>query len=302
MFEGFATRRIATTGCPEGIHLRTGGATAGPPLLLLHGYPETGACWHQVAPLLAGRFSLVVPDLRGYGQSGKPEPGERCEAYTKRALALDMVEAMAALGHARFAVAGHDRGARVAHRLALDHPGAVARLCTMDIVPTLHRFENLDTRAALGAYHWFFLAQPGGLPERLIGAEPEFFLRHTLRSWFGPGAEAAPEAWAEYLRCFLAPGTIRATCAEYRAGATLDLEHDRASRAAGQRVACPLHVLWGGGSNQGSGGGLLEVWRGYAAGPLTGRGLDCGHFLPEERPEEVAAELLGFLDGAGEGR
>lgn len=296
MFEGFETRRLATSGCPEGIHLRLGGA--GPPLLLLHGYPQTHACWHRVAPLLKDRFTLILPDLRGYGDSGKPEPGPRCEAYSKRALALDMAEVMAALGHPRFFLAGHDRGARVAHRLALDHPQAVLGLCTMDIVPTLHRFDTIDTRGALGAWHWFFLAQPGGLPERLIGAEPEFFLRHLLRSWFAPGAEAAPEAMAEYLRCFRLPGTIRATCAEYRAGATLDLEQDRADFEAGRRVACPLHVLWGAGSSQGSGGGLVEVWRRFASGPVTGRGLACGHFLPEERPEEVAAELRAFLDAA----
>jgi haloacetate dehalogenase len=297
MFEGFATHRISTAGCAEGIHLRMGGA--GPPLLLLHGYPQTHACWHRVAPLLAARFTLVLADLRGYGDSGKPPAGEACEAYAKRALAADMIEVMAALGHRQFLLAGHDRGARVAHRMALDHPQAVRRLCTMDIVPTLHRFDTMDRAAALGAYHWFFLAQPGGLPERLIGAEPEFFLRHTLRSWFGAGAEAAPEAMAEYLRCFRDPRTIAATCAEYRAGAHIDLDLDRADFTSGRRVACPLHVLWGAGSGQGSGGTLLEVWRRFASGPVTGRGIACGHFLPEERPAEVAAELLGFLDDPG---
>jgi haloacetate dehalogenase len=298
MFEGFATRRIATSGCAEGIHLRTGGS--GPPLLLLHGYPQTHVCWHLVAPRIADRFTLVMPDLRGYGDSGKPEPGEHCEAYSKRALAADMVEVMAALGHDTFFLAGHDRGGRVAHRLTLDHPQAVRKLVTLDIVPTLHRFDTIDRAGALGAYHWFFLAQPGGLPERLIGAEPEFFLRHTLKGWFGAEAEATPEAMAEYLRCFRAPGTIRATCAEYRVGANLDLEHDRADFDAGKRVTCPLRVLWGGGSSQGSGGGLLDVWRRFASGPVSGRGLACGHFLPEEKPEEVAAELVAhFLDGAG---
>ncbi len=292
MFEGFATHRMPTQGC-EGIHLRTGGS--GPPLLLLHGYPETHACWHAVAPLLADHYTLVIPDLRGYGDSAKPEPGPSGEGYTKRELAADMRQVMAALGHDRFFLAGHDRGARVAHRMALDHADAVLKLCTMDIVPTLFRFENLTRANALGAYHWFFLAQPGGLPERLIGADAEFFLRHTLASWFGEGAFAADEAWAEYRRCFLAPGTIRGTCAEYRAGATLDLDQDKADYEAGRRVTCPLHVLWGAGSNQGKGYNLLDIWRQFATGPLTGQGMPTGHFIPEEAPQAVAAELRGFF-------
>ena len=292
MFDGFTTTRIATDGC-AGINLRHGGS--GPPLLLLHGYPQTHVCWHRVAPLLARDFTLVIPDLRGYGDSAKPEPGPSGEGYTKRELAADMRQVMVALGHERFFLAGHDRGGRVAHRLALDAPDAVLKLCTLDIVPTLYRFENLTRANALGAYHWFFLAQPGGLPERLIGAEPEFFLRHTLHSWFGDTAALTPEAWAEYLRCFLAPGTIRATCAEYRAGATLDVALDAADLAAGLRVTCPQHVLWGAGSNQGKGYNLLDIWAGFTTGPLTGKGMTTGHFIPEEAPEVVAAELRGFF-------
>jgi haloacetate dehalogenase len=285
-FPSFARRRIATSGAQ--INLVTGGN--GPPLLLLHGYPESHLMWRKLAPRLAAEFTVVVPDLRGYGDSSKPPAGADNAGYSKRALALDQVETMAALGFERFAVAGHDRGARVAHRLARDHPERIERLALLDIVPTLYRFETIDQKAATASYHWFFLIQPGGLPERLIGAEPEFFLRHSLRD----PAVFEPAAFAEYLRCFRNPETIRATCDEYRAGASIDLVHDRADR--GRRLTMPLLVLWGERSSQGSGYDVLGVWREHAE-TVTGHGIKSGHFLPEEAPEATYQALCGFFTG-----
>jgi haloacetate dehalogenase len=285
-FPGFGRRGITTSGAE--INLVTGGS--GPPLLLLHGYPQTHLMWRKLAPRLATTFTVVVPDLRGYGDSSKPPAGVDNAGYSKRALALDQVETMAALGFECFAIAGHDRGARVAHRLARDHPERIERLAWLDIVPTLYRFETIDQKAATASYHWFFLIQPGGLPERLIGAEPEFFLRHSLRD----PAVFEPEAFAEYLRCFRNPETIRATCDEYRAGATIDLVHDRADR--GRRLTMPLLVLWGERSSQGSGYDVLGVWREHAE-IVSGRGIASGHFLPEEAPEETYAVLHGFFSG-----
>lgn len=291
LLDGFERRRLTTSGAE--IQLRIGGS--GPPLLLLHGYPQTHVMWHKVAPALAERFTVVLPDLRGYGESSKPEATPDHATYSKRALAADQVEAMAKLGFERFRVGAHDRGARVAHRLALDHPGRVERLALLDIVPTRYRFQTLTAATARKSYHWFFLIQPGGLPERLIGNDPDFFLTHSLHSWAGSPDAFAPAAMAEYLRCFRNPATIRATCEEYRAAATIDLEHDEAD--AGMRIACPLLVLWGTGSSQGGSYDLLDIWRRHASGRVEGRGIPCGHFLPEEAPAEVTAALLAFFAG-----
>jgi len=290
-FPGFERRRIETSGA--NINLVTGGS--GPPLLLLHGYPQTHLMWRKLGPRLAAEFTVVAPDLRGYGDSSKPPAGPENANYAKRALAQDQVETMAALGFERFCVAGHDRGARVAHRLARDHPERVRRLALLDIVPTLYRFETIDQKAATASYHWFFLIQPGGLPERLIGAEPEFFLRSMLRD----PAVFEPEIFAEYLRCFKNPETIRATCDEYRAGATIDLAHDRVDR--GHRLAMPLLVLWGQRSSQGSGYDVLAVWRNHAEN-VSGRAIDGGHFLAEEAPDATYRALHSFFSGKGRDR
>jgi haloacetate dehalogenase len=290
-FPGFERRRIETSGA--NINLVTGGS--GPPLLLLHGYPQTHLMWRKLGPRLAAEFTVVAPDLRGYGDSSTPPAGPEHVNYAKRALAQDQVETMAALGFERFCVVGHDRGARVAHRLARDHPERVQRLALLDIVPTLYRFETIDQKAATASYHWFFLIQPGGLPERLIGAEPEFFLRSMLRD----PAVFEPEIFAEYLRCFKNPETIRATCDEYRAGATIDLAHDRVDR--GHRLAMPLLVLWGQRSSQGSGYDVLAVWRNHAEN-VSGRAIDGGHFLAEEAPDATYRALHSFLSGKGRDR
>ena len=286
-FPCFERRRVKTSGAE--INLVTGGS--GPPLLLLHGYPQTHVMWRKIAPRLARDFTLVIPDLRGYGDSSKPPAGPDFAAYSKRALAQDQVETMAALGFERFRVAGHDRGARVTHRLLRDHPGHIERGALLDIVPTLYRFETIDQKAATGSFHWFFLIQPAPFPERMIGAACELFLQKML-GLSGTAGAHEPEAYAEYLRCFGNPETIRATCDEYRAGAAIDLEHDRADR--GRKLAMPLLVLWGRRSGQGSGYDLLAVWREHAEN-VAGQAIDSGHFIPEEAPDATYEALRGFF-------
>lgn len=290
LYPGFERRQIETSGAT--INLVTGGS--GPPLLLLHGYPQTHVMWRKVAPALAENFTVVIPDLRGYGDSSKPPAGDNFINYSKRALAQDQVEAMAALGLERFAVAGHDRGARVTHRLLRDHGDKISRAATLDIVPTLYRFETIDQKAATGSWHWFFLIQGRGLPEHMIGIDPEFFLRHMFGTLLRDEGAIEDVAWAEYLRCFKNSETIRATCDEYRAGASIDLAHDRADLA--QKVKVPMLVLWGTGSGQGSGYDLLKVWRDHVE-DVRGFGIDSGHFIPEEKPIEVTAALKDFFGG-----
>jgi haloacetate dehalogenase len=290
LFPGFERRQIETSGAT--INLVTGGS--GPPLLLLHGYPQTHVMWRKVAPALAENFTVVVPDLRGYGDSSKPPAGDDFINYSKRALAQDQVETMAALGLERFAVAGHDRGARVTHRLLRDHGDKISRAATLDIVPTLYRFETIDQKAATGSWHWFFLIQGRGLPEHMIGSDPDFFLRHMFGALLREEGAIEDVAWAEYLRCFKNSETIRATCDEYRAGASIDLAHDRADLA--QKVKVPMLVLWGTSSGQGSGYDLLKVWRDHAE-DVRGFGIDSGHFIPEEKPAEVTAALKDFFGG-----
>jgi haloacetate dehalogenase len=286
MFPGFTTGLVTANGIT--VHVCYGGT--GPPVLLLHGYPQTHVMWHKVAPVLARRFTVVCPDLRGYGDSGKPPGGQDHDGYAKRTMAQDQVAVMAALGFGRFAVAGHDRGARVALRMALDHPQAVSRLAVLDIVPTKTIYETIDQQHAATVWRYFFLTQPVGLPEHLIGADPQYYLHYTLGEWCATAGVPAPEAVAEYTRCFT-PAVIHASCEDYRAGAGIDLIHDQAD--AGQRLSCPVLALW---SKAGIGRAydVERIWA-QRAPDLRGRALDCGHFLAEERPGETATELLAFL-------
>jgi haloacetate dehalogenase len=286
LLPGFSATQISVT--VTTINAVVGGG--GPPLLLLHGYPQTHAIWHRVAPRLAEHYTVVCPDLRGYGDSAKPESDASHEPYSKRVMAQDQVELMSRLGFDRFAVVGHDRGARVARRLALDHPDVVSRLAVLDIVPTEAIYKSLDQERATTVWRYFFLIQPPDLPERLIEANADLYLDWTLGDWCGTQGALTEAAVAEYRRCF-DPATIHATCEDYRAGATIDLVHDRAS--ADRKLSCPFLVLW---SRDGIGSSydVLEIWR-AEADKVRGRALDCGHFLPEERPDEVASELLAFL-------
>jgi haloacetate dehalogenase len=288
MFENFTQTQIAADGAT--INLRYAGA--GPPLLLLHGYPQNHTMWHLVAPRLAERFTVVAADLRGYGDSAKPPGGDDHAGYAKRAMAHDQVQAMRALGFERFAVVGHDRGGRVGHRMALDHPDRVTRLAVLDIVPTYHIFTHVTKELATLYYHWFFLIQPYDLPERMIGADPLYYLHKKLGGWGGKLDIFAPEALAEYERCFRDPATIHASCEDYRAAASIDLEHDAADRE--RKLGCPLLALWGERGVPHRCHDVLAVWRDYA-GDVRGRALPAGHFLAEEQPEETAEELLAFL-------
>ncbi len=291
MFEGFATHDLETT--RGTIHARVGGD--GPPLLVLHGYPQTHLMWHAAAPLLAERFTVVAADLSGYGDSFRPAPARDHAPHSKRALARDQVEAMAALGYERFAVAGHDRGGRVAYRMALDHPDRVSALAVLDIVPTAEVWGRADARSALMFWHWGFLAHPAPLPERLIAGDPDAYFDHHLRS-IGLGTDPAryPDpVMAAYRRQLEDPSAVEAICEDYRAGASIDRELDEADR--GRPIECPLLVLWGNrGALEPLYGDPLEVWRSWAS-DVRGRGIDASHFLVEDRPEEVASELLEFL-------
>lgn len=290
LFAGFTSHRIATSEAE--IFLRRKGD--GPPLLLLHGYPQTHAMWHAVAPVLARRFTVVCADLRGYGDSSKPGREADHRQMSKRAMAADMVEVMAGLGFERFMVAGHDRGGRVTHRLCLDHPAAVTKAAVLDIVPTRTLFAATNKAIAEGYYHWFFLTRPHDLPERLIGADPTYYLHAKLGSWSGGKSAgfAHAEAMAEYERCFDA-ATIHCSCEDYRAAATIDLVHDQADETA--RIACPLLVLWGRKGLMEQHFDVLATWREKASGPVTGEALDCGHYLPEEAPEATTAALRTFF-------
>jgi len=290
-FEGFTLETVEANG--QRIRLRRGGN--GPPLLLLHGNPQTHAMWHKVAPVLARRFTVVCPDIRGYGFSSSPPATSDSRHYAKREMAMDLVRLMDGLGYRRFGIVSHDRGARVAHRLALDHPDVVEKLCVMDIVPTIEHFERTEMSFAMGYYHWFFLAQPHDKPERMILRDVEdWFDSQTSRepkdkSFFHP------EARADYLAALREQDTVTSICEDYRAAAGIDLVHDRESRAAGRRIRCPLLVLWGSKGRIGQWYKPIDLWRRYADGPVTGGPVASGHYLAEETPEETLARLDAFL-------
>jgi haloacetate dehalogenase len=271
---------------------------SGPAVLLLHGFPQTHLMWRDVAPLLARRFTLICPDLRGYGRSACPASRPDHAPYAKRAMAQDMVSVMEKLGFPRFSVAGHDRGGRVAYRLALDHPERVERLAVLDLVPTADVWEQADKTFACAFWPWSLLAQPEPLPERLISAAPDAVIDAALTGWGSPSSAFSPEVRAAYVEALRDPARVHAICEEYRAAATLDHEHDSADRQAGRRIACPVLVLW-------SGRGALHTWYADVGGPLAvwrawanevhGGPLDAGHFFPEEIPKRTAQELSGFF-------
>ncbi|MBC8268460.1 MAG: alpha/beta hydrolase [Rhodospirillaceae bacterium] len=288
MFEGFERARIKTDGAE--INLQKGGN--GPPLLLLHGYPQTHVMWHKIAHRLAEDFSVVIPDLRGYGDSSKPPGGDAHEGYSKRAMAGDQVQVMESLGYEKFFVAGHDRGGRVTHRMALDHPEKILKASVLDIVPTHKIFTTVNQKVASGYYHWFFLIQPGGLPERLIGNDPEFYLRQKLGHWSASTSGFTDEAMAEYIRCYSMPETIHASCEDYRAAASIDMVHDEADMD--KLVECPLLVLWGKNGLMDSSYDVLETWH-ERARDAHGQAINCGHFLAEENPDETFRALFDFF-------
>jgi haloacetate dehalogenase len=286
-FESFVVVR-------NGVRLYGRRAGRGRPLLLLHGHPQTHVMWHLVAPALADEFSVVTMDLRGYGDSGRPEPGEGSHAYSKREMALDALAVMEELGFQRFGVLAHDRGARVAYRLAADHPAAVDRLMLLDIAPTLAMYEQTSMEFARAYWHWFFLIQPPPLPEALIESDPVRYVRSVMGQRHAGLAPFAPEALAEYERCAGVPGTAQGICADYRASAGIDLEHDRTDIAAGRLLEMPLHVLWGEHGAVGRYFDVLVLWR-ERASQVTGRSVPCGHYIAEEAPPLLLREALEFF-------
>ena len=287
MFENFQ-QKIIEVGDAK-INLKTGGQ--GPALLLLHGFPQSHVHWHLVAPILAEKFTLVIPDLRGYGDSIGPGSDPEHQNYCKRTMANDMIEVMQQLGYQEFRLAGHDRGARVAYRLTLDHPQRVTHLASIDVIPTIDVWEAMDWSAAISAFHWPFLAQPAPVPERMIGADPEFFLNHLLERWVGDGRSLTESAVAEYSRHIRKPSVVEAMIEDYRAGATIDLLHDQQDRDANRKIDCPVFVPW---ANQYMSRSLLPVWQRWAD-DVTELQFDCGHFIAEEEPEVCAEALIQFF-------
>jgi haloacetate dehalogenase len=287
---GFEYRRVDV----EGVMISCAMKGAGPPLLLLHGWPENHLMWRDVAPALAEDHTVVLADLRGYGDSGKPAPDTAGLVYSKRSMARDQMGLMRQLGFGQFQLASHDRGARVAHRLALDHPGAVTRLAVLDIMPTRHILHHLTPAVAATYYHWFFLAAGNGIPETLIAADPGYWVRAMTGQLLGDGKGIEPEVMEDYTRCFRDPGTIAGSCADFRSALSTDLAHDDETFAAGQKVECPVLVLWGAQSFVGRGYEPLSVWPQYVTN-VRGSALPVGHFLPEEAPDLVTAALRDFF-------
>lgn len=294
MIDGFTPFSIQRNGVTLHGCTALGAPWEGPPLLLLHGHPQTHAMWHKVAPELAKRFKLVLMDLRGYGDSGRPDYDTQHAAYSKREMATDAVAVMQHFGFSAFSILAHDRGARVAHRLAADHPGMVQRMMLLDIAPTLAMYENTSTAFATAYWHWFFLIQPQPLPEALIESDPVRYIRSVMGKRHAGLAAFAPEAMEEYERCIQIPGSARGICEDYRASATIDLEHDRADIAAGKKLTMPLCVLWGAYGAVGANFDVLQLWQERAT-QVSGRALLCGHYIAEEAPGELLTEAHHFF-------
>ncbi|MCC7250815.1 alpha/beta hydrolase [Hyphomicrobium sp.] len=292
MFEGFTSHTVPGG---NGLEIAAVKGGAGPPLLLLHGYPQTRACWRKIAGGLARRFTVVAADLRGYGASSKPPGGGDHAVYSKRAMAADQVALMRALGFPRFRLVGHDRGGRVAHRLALDHPDAVERLAVLDICPTATMFAATNQAFATSYYHWFFLIQPADLPERMIANNTHAYIRQTIASWCKTEGAFDEAILRHYVEAYFDPAAIHGACEDYRAAAGIDLVHDMESDAAGHKLTMPVLALWGGRGTVGRMFDVLATWREKSTAPVTGHALDCGHFLAEEAPEETLKSLLDFL-------
>jgi haloacetate dehalogenase len=297
LFPGFDSLTVDVNNAQ--LFCRIGGS--GPPLLLLHGYPQSHICWHKIAPQLAEHFTIVLPDLPGYGQSSVPPLSDDHAAYSKRSTAAAMVDLMKGLGHTTFSLAGHDRGGRVAYRLALDHPEVLTKVAVLDILPTCDYWDRIDRLFGLKIYHWMFLAQAAPFPENMISAAPVAFLEHTLASWTAAKDLScfSKEAMAHNRDWFCEPNRVAATCEDYRAGATIDYEHDRADLDAGKKIQPPLLALWGSKGIATSVDDPLEIWRGWSAS-VAGTAVACGHFLPEEAPHETAAILIAFFKNTAE--
>jgi len=277
----------------NGIDINVAHGGKGEPLLLLHGYPQTHLMWHKTAPTLSEKFYIICPDLRGYGDSSKPKGQPDHSNYSKRTMAADMAVVMKYLGFSSFFAAGHDRGGRVLHRMCLDYPEMVSKACVMDIAPTYHMFTTADKEFATGYYHWFFLIQPDGLPEKLIGEDPEYYLAEILKRWSGKNKNFDPEAVREYSRCFSDPACIHGSCEDYRAAASIDLIHDEEDMD--KKISCPLLVLWGNEGFVHRKYDVLDTWK-QRASDARGKALNSGHFIPEENPNQVLDELMRFFN------
>ena len=294
LYKGFSSGVVVAKNDTCAVDIPYVTAGTGPPLLLLHGAPQTKVMWHRVAPTLAERFTVVATDLRGYGDASKPDGGPRHENYSKRAMAADQLAVMRELGHSRFLLAGHDRGGRVAHRLALDHPQAVSKLMVLDIAPTLSMFEQTDMNFATAYWHWFFYQQKAPLPETLVGADPEFMLKTFMGGRHAGLSAFDATAWSEYLRCAQNPATLHAMCEDYRAAASIDLEHDRVDRSAKAVLQMPVRVLWGEFGVLNRCFKPLDHWRTFARN-VSGGLLPCGHYIAEEVPELLLAQCFEFF-------